>query len=65
LPAPAPTPVPVPSEISAQTTEKKRRKVESMRYGLMSTVKSGTGGVTGAGADLLTQSATGKKTLGG
>lgn len=64
-PPPAPTPIPSPSEISPQTTEAKRRRVEAMRFGLMSTMKTGPGGVTGAGPDLITPTATGKKkTLG-
>jgi len=65
VPAAAPEPSPVPSETSALTAEKKRKKTESMKYGLMSTVKAGAGGVTGGGADLISSAATGKKTLGG
>ena len=64
-PPPAPHPIPAPSEISPQTTEAKRRRVMAMRFGLMSTMKSGPGGVTGAGPDLITPMATGtKKKLG-
>ena len=66
-PLPAPAPIPQPAEISPQTAEKKRARVAAMRYGLLSTMRSGPGGVTGAGPDLSTPFATGqqKKTLGG
>ena len=63
-PEPAPLPSPVPSEVAAQTAEAKRAKVAAMRYGLLSTMKSGPGGVTGAGPDLITPTAKAKKTLG-
>ena len=64
--APSPMPSPVPSELAAQTAEAKRAKVASMRYGLLSTIKNegGATGITGAGADLVTPTAKGKKTLG-
>ena len=64
-PSPAPMPVPVPSEVSAQTAEAKRARVAAMRYGLLSTMRTGPGGVTGAGPDLISPVASGsKKTLG-
>ena len=64
-PAPSPMPVPVPSEVAAQTAEAKRAKVAAMRFGLLSTMKTGPGGVTGAGPDLINPTATGaKKKLG-
>lgn len=64
-PPPAPAPIPSPSEISPQTAESKRARVAQMRYGLLSTMKTGPGGVTGAGPDLINPQATGaKKTLG-
>jgi len=64
-PPPSPTPIPTPSEISPMTAERKRARTAAMRFGLMSTMKSGPGGVTGAGPDLLVPAAGGrKKTLG-
>ena len=63
-PPPAPAPIPQPSEISPQVAEQKRARVAAMRFGLLSTVKTGPGGVTGAGPELSPTGATGKKLLG-
>lgn len=63
--APSPTPAPSPSELSPQTAETKRAKIDAMRFGMASTMKTGPGGVTGAGADLSIPQAQGtKKNLG-
>lgn len=53
IPEPAPAPSPVPSTTSSQTAEESRRKrLESTRYGLASTIKTGARGISGTGADL-------------
>jgi hypothetical protein len=62
---PNPTPIPQPSELSPQTAQAKRSRIASMRFGLMSTMKTGARGITGAGPDLSIPAATGgKRTLG-
>jgi len=63
-PEPAPMPV-APSEIEPQvTSEERRQRVERLRRGLVSTIKTSSRGLTGTGPDLATQTLTGKKTLG-
>jgi hypothetical protein len=66
-PPPAPAPIPTPTETSPLGAEDTRRKrVESMRYGLASTIKTSARGITGAGADLTSAGLEGKKNkLGG
>ncbi len=63
-PAPSPTPVITPSEVSAQQAgESRRKKLDQLRYGLASTIKTGSSGIMGAGAELKAPS-TGKTKLG-
>ena len=67
LPEPAPTPSPVPSPIPTETesqvtADKRRKKTEAVKYGLLSTIKTSPRGIMGNGVDL--SSGTGKKTLG-
>lgn len=65
-PAPSPSPTPIsPSKIEGQVTqEERRRKLERMRSGLVSTIKTSSRGLTGEGADLITQALSGKDRLG-
>jgi hypothetical protein len=59
----APLPSPTATEVSPQlSAQQKRKKIESARQGVLSTIKTSPQGVTGSGADLM--SGTGKKTLG-
>lgn len=61
-PPPAPQPSPRPADVSPQLTEDQRQsKVAALKYGAMSTIKTGPQGVTGAGPELSTPTATGKK----
>jgi hypothetical protein len=63
-PAPAPTPTIIPSEVSPQQAgESKRKRLEQLRYGLASTIKTGTRGIMGSGSELQAPT-TGKKKLG-
>jgi len=63
-PAPPPTPTITPSNVSPQEqAEGRRRKLERLRYGLSSTIKTSARGITGSGADLQSP-ATGKVKLG-
>ena len=63
---PSPTPSPTPSVVNPIATATDRAKnLESYRYGLASTIKTGAAGITGAGAELKAPSATGVSTLGG
>lgn len=65
--APPPDPAPMPSaaEDNPQTTAEERRlKLERMRRGLASTIKTSSRGLTGSGADLTQQTLAGKTTLG-
>lgn len=68
IPAPpAPTPVPTPSDVSPQQTAQQRaNQVSQLRYGILSTIKTGGQGITGVGPELSTPTATSgqKKTLG-
>ena len=66
-PPPAPTPSPRPADVSPQlTAEQRQGKIAALKFGAMSTVKTGPQGVTGAGPDLNTPAAGGsaKKTIG-
>ena len=68
-PAPPPDPPPSPivsvSQVEGQVTEEeRRRKLERLRRGLRSTIKTSSRGLTGSGADLATQTLTGKNNLG-
>jgi hypothetical protein len=63
-PAPAPTPTPTPSEVSPQMSDEARRKrLERLRSGFASTIKTGARGITGAGAE-LSPTGSGKTKLG-
>lgn len=64
-PVPTPTPAPQPGE-EVVSAEEKRKKVQALKYGALSTVKTSGAGVTGAQADLASTAATGelKKKLG-
>lgn len=59
--APIPDPVPVPSQATAseETQDQRRKKIDSMKYGAMSTIKTGPQGITGAGPDLASSAAGG------
>jgi len=63
---PDPSPVPVqPSDVEGQVTaEERRRKLERLRRGLRSTIKTSSRGLTGSGADLAMQTLVGKTKLG-
>jgi hypothetical protein len=65
-PPPDPSPTPVqPSKVEGQvTSEERRRKLERMRRGLQSTIKTSSRGLTGSGADLLAQTLVGRDKLG-
>lgn len=65
-PAPAPTPQAIPpSEVEGRVSEdERRRKLTRMRSGLASTIKTSAKGLTGSGADLLSQTILGKDKLG-
>lgn len=59
-PVAAPTPTITPSESSAATSpEARRKRLERLRYGMASTIKTGVGGVA---APLSTQATTQPKT---
>jgi hypothetical protein len=60
LPPPAPTPI--PSEVAPQqTAEQRRNRVNALKFGAASTIKTSPQGLTGQGSDLT---GTGKKTIG-
>jgi hypothetical protein len=66
-PPPAPVPSPQPSDPNpALTAEQRQSKVAAMKFGALSTIKTGPRGVTGAGPELATPAAGGaqKKTVG-
>lgn len=51
---------------SSQTSEQERKKkVERLRYGLASTIKTRGRGITGSGAELSSGQLVGKNSLGG
>lgn len=66
-PAPIPASAPLPSTIAPKSTEGiiegRRRRLNLIRYGMMSTIKTGGSGITGAGVDLAS-TGSGKTTLG-
>jgi hypothetical protein len=65
MPTPSPAPVPTPSETSGQLAgESRRKRLERLRGGFGSTIRSGGRGITGRGADLSAPSS-GKTLLGG
>lgn len=62
-PTPAPTPIVQPSEVSPQAQQEARRKrLETVRAGLLSTIKTSPKGLTGNQADLQAPSLLGQKT---
>ena len=65
LPAvPAPTPIPTPAQTAPLVAEDQRaRKIQNLKMGMASTIKTSPAGVSGTGADLA--AGVGKKTLGG
>jgi len=69
--APAIAPSPVPTETTpGATLEGRQRQVAMLKYGSLSTISNtgGSGGITGAGADLypsMTPGTQGKQTIGG
>lgn len=64
-PAPSPAPTPVPTAVSPIATAQDRaRNLESYRYGLASTIKTGPQGITGKGPELRAPAATGVSTTG-
>lgn len=63
-PAAAPAPTITPSEVSSQSSEEARRKrLQQLRSGLASTVKTSARGIVGSGPELQ-QSGAGKTKLG-
>ena len=64
-PAPAPQPTPMPTLTSPVASAQDRAKnLESYRYGLASTIKTGPQGITGKGPELRAPAATGVTTTG-
>ena len=66
-PPPAPVPSPRPADVSPQLTgEQRQGKINALKFGAMSTIKTGPKGITGAGPDLATPAAGGtdKKKIG-
>lgn len=64
-PTPSPTPTVSPSSVSPMAANDSRRKrLESLRMGIASTIRTGPKGVTGNGSDLTAPSLTGKTMLG-
>lgn len=64
-PAPAPVPSPVPTDVSPQKTAEQRiNRIKALKFGALSTIKTSPQGVAGAGSDLYTPTATGKKVVG-
>lgn len=61
----SPTPTTTESKTdSATSIEDRRKKLEKMRFGLASTIKTSTSGTQGKAIDLSSASATGKEKLG-
>ena len=61
----APPPVITPSEVSPQQQgESRRKRLEQQRFGLASTIKTSSRGLTGQGPELSSASLTGVKKLG-
>lgn len=64
-PPPDPAPVPTPDETAPQSAEQSRRsRVNRLRAGIASTIKTSPRGVTGTGADLYPSMGGGKTKLG-
>ena len=63
-PAPAPTPTPTVVNPVA-SAEARAKNLDSYRYGLASTIKTTSGGITGKGADLKAASIQGVATTTG
>jgi hypothetical protein len=66
-PPPAPVPSPRPADVTPQlTTEQRQGKIAALKFGAMSTIKTGPQGVAGAGPELNTPAAGGtqKKAIG-
>lgn len=64
-PTPSPTPTISPSSVSpASSNQSRQKRLESLRMGMMSTIKTSPKGLTGTGSDLLAPSLTGKTMLG-
>lgn len=56
---PPPQPVPVPADTNpVNTADQYRSKIDALKYGVLSTIKTSPAGITGAGPDLVS-SATG------
>lgn len=65
-PPPAPAPTPMPTNVNPVATAQDRAKnLDQFKYGLASTIKTSTGGITGKGADLKAPAVTGVSTTGG
>ena len=67
---PPPAPIPSPSDVAPQqTADQRANATKQLQYGILSTIKTGGGGLTGQGPDLNAPTATAgipqKKTLGG
>ena len=63
---PAPAPTPMPTSVNPVATAADRaRNLEQYKYGLASTIKTSSGGITGKGADLKAPSVSGVSTTGG
>ena len=64
-PLPAPAPQPIPSDVTPQlTAEQRKNRVNALKFGAMSTIKTSPQGIAGTGPDLQTPTASGKKTIG-
>lgn len=64
-PPPAPAPTPMPTNVNPVVTAQDRAKnLDSYRYGLASTIKTGAGGITGSGPELRAPAVSGVRTLG-
>ena len=62
-PLPASMPAPTPTNVSPQqTAEQRRNRIQALKFGAMSTIRTSPQGVTGQGADLTTPAAKGAKT---
>lgn len=59
-PPPAPAPLPTPADPNpTETAQQRRQRIEGIKRGAASTVKTGGEGITGAGPDLNTPTAAG------
>ena len=62
---PPPRASPTPSDVAPQTTSEQRRaRLNALKFGAMSTIKTSPLGITGRGPELQTPAATGSKTIG-